>query len=94
MESIREQLKAMGVDTTAMNDDTVRNVAKALKLDLPRQVEIVDYKGARYVKTENFSVPSRPGQDKPGSARNLFLRVEAIDQAIADLLAAKGLLTK
>jgi len=93
MEGIREQLKAKGVDTTGMDDTTVRNVARALKLDLPRQVEIVDYKGARYVKTENFAVPGREA-NKAGTARALFLRVEAVDQAIADLLAAKGLLTK
>lgn len=93
MEAIRSQLLALGVDASKMDDDTIRAVAKAMKIAVPRQVEIVEYKGARYVKTENFAVPGREA-NKPGTARNLFLRVEAVDQAIEDLLAAKGLLAK
>ena len=93
MEAIRTQLLALGVDASKFDDETVRKIAKAMNIAVPRQVEIVEYKGARYVKTENFAVPGRKENDKPGTARNLFLRVEAVDQALADLLEAKGLLT-
>ena len=55
-------------------------------------VEIREHKGANYVVTSGFTVP-KVGNGGT-AARGLFLRVEAIDQAIADLQAAKGLLTK
>ena len=93
MEAIRNQLAALGVAVEKMDDDTIRAVAKAMKLELPRQVKLVDYKGAKYIQTENFVVPGKDAS-KPGTARSLFLRVEAVEQAMADLTAAKGLLGK
>lgn len=99
MEALRSELKALGVDCTNMDDATVKNVAKALKLQVPQthDVSIVEYttKSGRkglYVKTDPYVIGERNG--KPDTAQGLFIRVEAIDAIIADLMAAKGLLTK
>ena len=57
----------------------------------PASVEIVEYtskgsgKTAKYVKTRGFFIPG-------GMAQGLFLRVEAVDQAIEALNKAKVLL--
>jgi hypothetical protein len=68
----------------------LQNMVKAAKG--PASVEIVEYtskgsgKTAMYVKTKGFSIPG-------GTAQGLFLRVEAVDQAIDALNRAKALLT-
>jgi hypothetical protein len=60
----------------------------------PASVEIVDYtsKGSgethKYVKTKGFGLSNNK------TAQGLFLRVEAIDQAIEALTKAKGMLVK
>lgn len=99
MEKLLEALSKKGVQADALDEDQVRNVAKAMGLDpsdyLPRQVKIVPYTNKRketnnFVSTDAFTV----GRKEDGSAktvRGLFLRVEALDQAIADLTAARGL---
>lgn len=100
METIRAQLTALGVDNSAMDDATARNVAKALKLDVPNvhEVSIVEYttKGGRtglYCKTDAYVVGTNKN-GKPDTAQGLFVRVEALDAIIADLQIAKGLLGK
>jgi hypothetical protein len=98
MEALRNQLKGLGVQCDAMNDATVKAVAKALKLSIPdtHTVSIVEYtaKGSgrtgKYVKTDGYVLGERNG--KKETAQGLFVRVEIIDAAIADLIAAKGLL--
>lgn len=99
MDKLLEALAEKGISTDALDEGQIRGVAKAMGIDpaeyLPRQVEIVPYTNKRketntFVKTENFTV----GRKDDGSAqtvRGLFLRVEALDQAIADLQAARGL---
>ncbi len=99
MEQLKEALVGCGVaaDTLDGMDKTqIKNLAKAFNLNpaefLPRNVEITEYKGAQYIKTEGFPVPHKSDPKKSATAKNLFLRVEAVDQAITDLLVAKGLL--
>ena len=106
MDKLRELLSKSGISSSAlekMDESQVRQLAKALKIDptpfLPRNVKIEEGKnGARYVVTDGFSVPKLKDKKlvvgENSLAKNLYLRVEAIDQAIADLVAAKGLLNK
>ena len=60
------------------------------KATAQRKVEIKENKGARYVVTSGYTVP-KCGEFGTTS-RGLFLRIEAIDQAIADLQQAKTLI--
>ena len=106
MDKLKEVLASNGISRDALDkldDAQLRNLAKAFKIDaqafLPRKVRIETGKnGAQYAVTEGFLVPQF--KDKklvPGAmagTRNLYVRVEAIDQIIADLTAAKGLLSK
>lgn len=99
MDKLLEALAEKGIQTDALDEDQVRGVAKAMGIDpadyLPRSVKIVPYTNKRketntFVSTDAFTV----GRKEDGSAktvRGLFLRVEALDQAIADLQAARGL---
>lgn len=101
MESLLAVLAEKGIDASAMTEDQIRKVAKAVGVDpndhLPRKVEIIDYTNKRketnkFVKSSNFVV----GRKDDGTAKTvqgLFLRVEAVDQALADLHAARNLLT-
>lgn len=94
--TFEQELQARGVDTSKLSPAEMAKVGRALgiKAPPPHMVEVVEYtpKGSdsscNYVKTSNFEV----GGGK--SCRGLFLRVEAIDQAIEDLLAAKAALSK
>ena len=106
MEKLKEVLAGHGVARAAldaMDDAAIKNLARAFNLNvrdfLPRNVKIETGKnGAQYVVTETYTVPKYankvlvPGETSP--SRNLYVRVEAIDQIIADLTAAKGLLSK
>ncbi len=100
MSDLRTQLVEAGIAPNvveSMGEDQLKNVARSMGISLPREVEIKDHKGAKYVVTDSFTVPKYDNEGKvvegkTSQARNLFLRVEAIDQAIEDLLAAKGLL--
>jgi hypothetical protein len=95
-EGLVEAIEKTGMDTKNLSDDQILNVARALSLELPLRVSIVEYTDKRsrtadYVKTSNFPI----GTDKDGkavTARGLFLRVEAVDQAIEALQSAKALL--
>lgn len=102
MDKLLEALAQKGVDASAMSGEQIEKVAKAVGIDpidyLPRNVEVVDYTNKRnetnrFVKTPGFVV----GRKEDGTAqivKGLFLRVDALDQAIADLQAAKAGLTK
>ena len=106
MERLKEALVEAGISSEALNgmdEDKLKGLARAMGLNLaeflPREVQIVtnDKNGARYVQTENFVVPKfrnkKPVEGETSQARNLYMRVEAIDQAISDLLRAKELLS-
>jgi len=98
MDKLLEALAEKGVDASSMTKEQTLKVAKAVGLDpvnfLDREVNIVPYTNKRketnqFVETSPFVV----GQKADGTAqtvRGLFLRVEALDQAIADLQAAKA----
>ena len=100
MESLLEALAAKGIDASAMTEEQIRKVAKAVGVDpldhLPRDVKIVPYTNKRketnqFVETAPFVV-GRKADGTAATVRGLFLRVEALDQAISDLQAARGLL--
>lgn len=102
MEKLLEALAAKGIQTDTLDEDQIRNVAKAMGIDpgdyLPRKVEIVPYTNKRdekntFVKTEAFKVGTKD-DGSPRTVKGLFLRVEALDQAIADLQTARGLVSK
>lgn len=100
MSDLRNQLVEAGIAQEVVDtfgNDQCKAVARSMGIAVAREVEIKDHKGAKYVVTESFEVPKydtegKAIEGKTSQARNLFLRVEAIDQAIEDLLAAKGLL--
>jgi hypothetical protein len=99
MDELLAALNEKGVDASGMDEEQLRKVSKALGVDpldyLPRKVEVVPYTNKRkqtndFVSTDSFVV----GRKEDGSAltvRGLFLRVEALDQAIEDLKVARGL---
>jgi hypothetical protein len=95
-EGLVETIKKTGMDTKNLSEDQIMSVARALNLELPLQVSIVEYTDKRgrtadYVKTSNF--PIGAGKDgKAVTARGLFLRVEAVDLALEALQSAKALL--
>lgn len=97
MESLLKALAEKGVDASSMTPEQVKKVAKAVGVDpldhLPRDVEIVDYTNKRketnkFVQTPSFVV-GRKDDGTAQTVRGLFLRVEALDQAIVDLQAAR-----
>ena len=104
MDKLKETLIAHGISAAAlcsMDEAQLCNLAKAFGIDargfLPRKVRIEEgANGAQYLVTEAFSVPKyankQPVKGESTLSRNLYVRVEAIDQIIADLTAAKGLL--
>ncbi len=101
MDKLLEALSAKGIDGSGMDGEQIRKVAKAVGLDpvdfLPRSVEIKQHTNKRH-ETNTFIVtdPYVVGRKEDGSARTvrgLFQRVETLDQVLADLTAAKGLLS-
>jgi uncharacterized Ntn-hydrolase superfamily protein len=96
MSDVRSKLMEAGLKLEGLTDEQVKALAKVLNLEVPRQVQIVEYtskrgRTANYVKTDAFVI-SKNAEGKAETAQGLFLRVEAIDQAIADLQKAKDLL--
>ena len=91
-------LAEKGIRLQGVSEAEVIKIAKGCGIEpldyLPREVEVTDYTNKRgqtnkFVSTPSFVV----GRKEDGSAqtvRGLFLRVEALDQAIADLQAAKA----
>lgn len=95
-EGLKEAIQATGMATEGLSDEQIVKVGRALGLETPLTVEIVEYtpKGknatpGNYVKTSNFPVTDSKGTKF--DARGLFLRVEALDQAIEALQQAKAL---
>jgi hypothetical protein len=87
--------------TPEMGEEQITKVAKAMGIEpldyLERKVEITQHTNKRnqtntFVATPPFVVSRENGQTR--SVRGLFLRVEALDQAIEDLLAARELINK
>lgn len=99
--SIRKLVAEAGMNPEVvemMEDQQVRDVAKSLGIDVPREIEIREHKGAMYIVTEPVEVPrvNARGECVKGKTtvtRGLFLRVEALDQQLEDLQRAKRLLT-
>jgi uncharacterized circularly permuted ATP-grasp superfamily protein len=100
MQSVREQLQARGIPTESFDDEQVAKVARAIGgITFPpkeRKVQVVEYTNkaghkGQYVKTDPIPLGVK-ANGKTESAQGLFLRVEALDQCIEDLLAAKALL--
>ena len=93
MQELVSAIQAKGFPTEDLTEAQVRELGKVLKLEVPpkeRTVEIAEYKGRQYVKTDGY--PLGKGADgKEQTARGLFLEVRALDQAIADLQAAQAL---
>ena len=86
--NVNEALAAMARKLAEMEAENAR--LRQTKATAQRKVEIKENKGARYVVTSGYTVPK---QGEFGTtSRGLFLRIEAIDQAIADLQQAKILL--
>ena len=97
MDQIKTQLLALGINTDKMDEAQLRGVAKAMNIKCPpkpRQVKIVknDKNGYMYVSTDAYTNLPGKSADKESSGRPLYIRVETLDDAIADLVAAKGLL--
>lgn len=104
MEELKKRLLARGVGPTAlekMDEEQLYGLAKAFGLEVaayePRDIRIETGKnGAKYVVTDAYPVPKYRNQKQVGDelslSRNLYVRVEAIDQIISDLMKAKGLL--
>ena len=96
MEELRATLLERGVNTESMDDEQVRKIASAMNIPLPRKVEVVDYKGALYIKSSGIPVPHRDAdkakEGKTQNAKGAFVRVEAAQQMIEDLHLGLGLL--
>lgn len=99
MDKLIAKMQELGISVNdGMTDDQIQSVAKAVGLEpleyVDRNVEIVDYTNKRNQTNKFVSTPAFIlGKDKDGktkTTRGLFLRVEALDQAIEDLLAAKA----
>jgi len=103
MDKLIEAMQAMGIAVNdEMSEEQIQKVAKAVGLEpleyVERSVEVVDYTNKRnqtnkFVSTPNFLL-GKDAAGKTKTTRGLFLRVEALDQAIEDLIAARELLNK
>jgi len=96
-EGLVEAIESTGMSTDGLSEDQIIKIGKTLNLEVPLKVEVVEYtpKGKNstkglYVKTSGFPVTDSEGNRF--EARGLFLRVEAVDQALEALQTAKALL--
>ena len=102
MEKLLAVLAEKGFNITeAMDEEQIFKLAKAVGVEpldyIPREVKVVPYTNKRretnrFVETPPFVV-GKSVDGKTRTTRGLFLRVEALDQAIADLTSARELLT-
>jgi hypothetical protein len=104
MIDLKKTLVSKGIGAKAleqMDEEQIYSLAKAFGVEVgayaPRDIRIETGKnGAQYVVTDAYPVPKyknqKPIKDELSLSRNLYVRVEAIDQIIADLTKAKGLL--
>jgi len=103
MDKLIEAMQALGISVNEdMTSEQIQKVAKAVGLEpleyVEREVKIVPYTNKRketntFVETPPFVV-GKDANGKSRTIRGLFLRVEALDQAIEDLTAARDLLKK
>lgn len=91
------KVEAQGISTAGLDQQKVLDIAKALKIELPFMVQVVEYtpkrgkkQAANYVTTSAFKFVNARGEQD--SAQGLFVRVEVIDEAIAALQQAKAML--
>lgn len=96
-EQLVSEVEAQGIATAGMDQDKVLSVAKALKLELPFMVRVVEYtpkrgkkQAANYAETSAFKFVNAKGE--ADTAQGLFVRVEVIDRAIEALQTAKAML--
>lgn len=97
MDELINAMREMGVVVNdGMSPEQVQKVAKTIGLNpeefVGRKVEIVPYTNKR--GETNMFVSTPPFSSGKGEVRGLFVRVEALDQAIEDLTVARGLLEK
>lgn len=97
MDRLLAALAEKGIRLEGVSDQEIVKIAKGVGIEpldhLDREVEVVDYTNKRgernmFVKTPRFVV----GRKDDGTAvtvSGLFLRLDALDQAIEDLQAAK-----
>jgi hypothetical protein len=100
MEELLTALAEKGVDASNLTEEQIQKVSKAVGVDpidyLPRDVKVIPYTNKReetnqFVQTPSFVV-GRKDDGTARTVRGLFLRVEALDQAISDLQVARGLI--
>lgn len=104
MDKLIAALEEKGVNVNdGMSTDQIMQIAKAVGVEplehMDRVVEIVDYTNKRkqtnkFIKTLDYSLGTNPETGKTIVTKGLFLRLEVLDQAIADLAAAKELVEK
>ena len=102
MEKLIAVLAEKGFNITAdMDEEQILKVAKAVGVEpldyIPREVKVVSYTNKRnqtnqFIETPPFVI-GKSADGKTLKTRGLFLRVEALDQAIADLTSARELLS-
>lgn len=103
MDKLIAALKEKGLNISPkMEEGQIITIAKSMGIEpldyMERTVEIVPYTNKKgqtnnFVKTPNFTL----GVDAKGKTKTtggLFLRVEALDQAIHDLMAARDIIKK
>ncbi len=88
MDQVRNQLEEMGCMCEDWTDEKCNEVAKVLGIAVPRKIEVVDYKGAFYLKTEGFTVPHKTDPEKTSQAKGLYTRIEGWPQLLKDVEAA------
>ena len=92
MKQLRDMVNATGLDTTQVDDDMLRELAKAVGIEgvLPAsKAELVEYtsgnaiEASMYIRTPNVSFTNANGAKT--SVRGCFVRVEAVAQVIENL---------
>ena len=91
LKEAREAMEATGFDTSNIDDDMLRDLAKSagLKVTPKSKAELVEFTSnstgqkGMYVKTPNVMFKEANGFKS--SVRGCFVRVEAVEQMIEDL---------
>ena len=94
MNELRNTLKTRGINTDALTDQQVLDIAKAIGAPIPRKIEVVrEIKGGRerlFVQCDSFNWRDSKGAEQ--SYRGLKLPVDCVEQALSDLENAKRLI--
>jgi hypothetical protein len=106
LNTLKQLLAEKGVSRSFLDTaevDMLKGISKAFNIDptpyLPRDVrlEVSKKTGATYAVVDGYPVPKiKNGKStgEVGLARGIYVRVEAIDNIIKDLLVAKGMWEK